>query len=65
MRPSLRADRQRRSNDAAGEISFEVVDGGLVLVDLLGADEFDGVGVPVGRQENLLYGSGPRLNHSD
>ena len=36
-------------DDAAGEVAFEVVDRGVVLViGLLGADEFGGVGVLAG-----------------
>jgi hypothetical protein len=45
-------------DDAAGEVAFEVVDGGVVLViDLLGAGEFDGVRVLAGLSPSLT-GSG-------
>lgn len=47
--PVAEGEPEVQIDEAAGEVAFEVVDGGVVLViDLLGADEFDGVRVFAG-----------------
>jgi len=44
--PVVEGEPEVQVDDAAGEVAFEVVDGGVMLViDLLGAGELDGVGV--------------------
>jgi hypothetical protein len=49
MPPSRRLNRKCRSTPPPGEFAFVVVDSGVVLViDLLAADEFDGVRVFAG-----------------